>query len=325
MADDKAKTPRAHAEIERTVVYDFGRTPQSRVGHRLQDGALLNHIYEVKYFITRGGTAEVYKGVNIVTEEDVAIKILLPHLAEDPAVEAMFLREARTVMRLSHPALVPYRLAAREPTLSVNYLVTEFVNGPGLDHYGRIPSVPEMLVVIRRLADAMRVLHEFSLVHRDLSPDNIMLPDGRLDQAKIIDFGIAKDLGSTAQTILGFAGKLNYAAPEQLGDFSREIGAWTDIYSLGLVMLELATGQDVQMGANVVEAVDRRRAGVDVTHAPAELQSLFAAMLQANPTARLQSMGEVIDFVDLIEAERDLRPPPEPQRPRASRPRRPYC
>src|SRR4029079_9255827 len=100
-------------------------------------------------------------------------------------------------------------------------------------------------------------------VHRDISPDNILVPQRRLELAKIIDFGIAKDIQASLATIVGntFAGKLNYVAPEQFGDFGREIGPWTDIYSLGLVMYAFATGKPVNMGLTLVEAVDRRRAG----------------------------------------------------------------
>ena len=86
-------------------------------------------------------------------------------------------------------------------------------------------------------------------IHRDMSPDNVLLPGGDVHQAKIIDFGIAKDLDSTSATIVGdgFAGKLNYVAPEQLGDFGREVGPWTDVYSLALVILAVANGKNVNM------------------------------------------------------------------------------
>ncbi|MFI4973051.1 MAG: protein kinase [Caulobacterales bacterium] len=280
---------------------------------RLEVGAMLNHIYEISGLIARGGMAEVYRGVNVLTEERVAIKVILPHLADDPTVEAMFLREARTLLRLSHPALVQYRLATREPELGVLYLVTEFVDGPGLDEAmdDLKPSIAETVALMRRLAEGLQVAHDLGAIHRDLSPDNILLPDVRLDQAKIIDFGIVKDIAASSSTILGesFAGKLNYVAPEQLGDFGRRVGPWTDVYSLGLVMFGVASGQDAQLGENLVEAVDRRRAGVDLSGVPKVLRQVLAGMLQPDPSARFQSMAEVLSALDA------LRLPAAPSRP----------
>src|SRR5690349_7358883 len=91
---------------------------------RLPVGTDLNHIYEVRRFIARGGMGEVYEGVNIATDERVAIKIILEHLANDPAVNAIFRKEAHMHTRLNHPALAQYRLATREPQLGVFYIVT---------------------------------------------------------------------------------------------------------------------------------------------------------------------------------------------------------
>ena len=274
---------------------------------RLADGALLNHIYEIRGLIARGGMAEVYQGVNALTDEHVAIKVILPHLAEDPAVEAMFLREARTLLRLGHPALVQYRLAARDPLLGVLYLVTEFVDGVGLDEAmaERVaPSLTESIALTRRLADGLATAHALGAIHRDLSPDNILLPGARLEDAKIIDFGIAKDIATTNPTILGnaFAGKLNFVAPEQLGDFGRHIGPWTDIYSLGLVMLAVSSGKEVDMGESLVDAVDRRRAGPDLSGAPEALRPVFERMLQGDPALRYRSMREVIDGLDALQS-----------------------
>jgi acetylglutamate kinase len=149
---------------------------------------------------------------------------------------------------------------------------------------------------MRRLADGLRAAHELGAVHRDISPDNVLLPGGRLDQARIIDFGIDKDLDSDKATIVGdvFAGKLGYVAPEQFGDYGREVGPWTDVYSLGLLILAVACGRDVDMGTTLVEAVDRRRAGVDLASAPEDLQPILARMLTADPAKRLRSMDVVL-------------------------------
>ena len=269
---------------------------------RLPVGSVLNHIYQVRRILARGGMGEVYEGVNINTDERVAIKVILPHLAEDPKIQGMFRTEARTLTRLTHPALVQYRVLAQEPVLNLLYIVTEFVDGAGLDEeIGDIaPDEADLRALTRRLADGLRTAHELGAVHRDISPDNILLPEGRLDAAKIIDFGIARDIDTPQGTQVGdaFAGKLGYVAPEQLGDFDREIGPWTDVYSLGLVILAIAAGGGLDMGITPAEAVDRRRAGPDLSPLPEGLRPTFARMLEPDPALRLRSMEAVIDALD---------------------------
>ena len=282
----------------------FGVMAPRLDGNRIQIGDVLNHIFEVKRFIARGGMGEVFEGENVNSDERVAIKVMLPALAADPNVVAMFRKEARTLTRLSHPALVQYRVLAQEPQLGVLYIVTEYIDGRNLSDV--LDSVPrgaaELIALTRRLADGLRVAHGLGAVHRDISPDNVLLEDGRLDQAKIIDFGIAKDLDPTTATIVGdgFAGKLNYVAPEQLGDFNREVGPWSDVYSLALVILAVALGRNVDMGATLVDAVDKRRAGPDLSAAPSGIRPVLEAMLKPNPVDRLRSMDEVIAALDVV-------------------------
>jgi eukaryotic-like serine/threonine-protein kinase len=269
---------------------------------QIQVGDVLNHIFEVRRFIARGGMGEVFEGVNVNSDERVAIKVMLPSLAADPNVQAMFRKEARTLTRLSHPALVQYRVIAQEPQLGVLYIVTEYVDSTNLqDALPTLrPTATQLLALTRRLADGLRVAHSLGAIHRDISPDNILLEDGELAKARIIDFGIAKDLDPSSKTIIGdgFAGKLNFVAPEQLGDFNREVGAWTDLYSLGLVILSVAQGRGVDMGATLVDAVDKRRQGPDLSAAPVEIKPLLEAMLKPNPVERLRSMDEVIAMID---------------------------
>ena len=267
-------------------------------GIRIQVGDVLNHIFEVKRFLARGGMGEVYEGINVNSDERVAIKVILPQLAADPNVQAMFRREARTLTRLSHPALVQYRVLAQEPQLGVFYIVTEYIDGTNLsDVLAQVEATPAQLIALtRRLAEGLSAAHALGAIHRDMSPDNVLLEDGRLDRARIIDFGIAKDLDPGSKTIIGdgFAGKLGYVAPEQLGDFDREVGPWSDVYSLGLLILAVAQRRNVDMGASFVEAIDRRRKGADTSTAPPEIRGVLDRMLTPDPAQRLRSMAEVI-------------------------------
>ena len=265
-------------------------------------GDVLNHIFKVDRFLARGGMGEVFEGCNINTDEKVAIKVMLPALASDEKVIAMFRKEARTLTKLHHQAIVQYRVLAQEPQLHVLYIVTDFIEGTNLStSLGTLKPTPDELAgLLRRLASGLAAAHELGAVHRDISPDNVILEDDDIHDAKIIDFGIAKDLDAGAKTIVGdgFAGKLNYVAPEQLGDFGREIGPWTDVYSLALVILAVAQGSNVDLSGSLVDAIDKRRKGPDIAAIPDSLKPLIQAMLRPDPKERLRSMEDVLAMLD---------------------------
>ena len=265
---------------------------------------------------------EVFEGVNIYQDDErVAIKVILPHLAADPNVLAMFRKEAHTLTKVSHPALVQYRTLAQEPSLQVVYIVTEYIDGASLASMLRRLDVDTRQIrnLICHLAEGLRVAHAAGAIHRDMAPDNIMLVGGRLEAAKIIDFGIAKSLDPGSNTIVGdgFAGKLNYVAPEQLGVFGGRIGPWTDIYSLGLSILALIERRDVEMGGTIADAINKRRSLPDLSRVPGELRPVLERMLQPDPAARFQSMDAVIAALETPSGLRSNRPgdalrPPTP-------------
>ena len=265
-------------------------------------GDVLNHIFQVDRFLGRGGMGEVFVGCNVNTDEKVAIKVMLPALASDEKVIAMFRKEARTLTKLNHPALVQYRVLAQEPQLHVLYIVTDFIEGTNLGvALGTIkPSPDELAGLLRRLASGLAAAHALGAIHRDMSPDNVILENDDIHEATIIDFGIAKDLDASSATIVGdgFAGKLNYVAPEQLGDFGREVGPWTDVYSLGLVILAVAQGKNVDMSGSLVDAIDKRRKGPDISAIPDNLRPLVHAMLRPDPKERPRSMADVLAMLE---------------------------
>ena len=274
----------------------------ARDGDGIKVGDVLNHIFRVDRFLARGGMGEVFEGCNVHTDEKVAIKVMLPALADDEKVIAMFRKEAKTLTKLHHEALVEYRVLAQEPELHVLYIVTDFIEGTNLGaSLGTLKPSPEQLAeMLKRLASGLASAHRLGAVHRDLSPDNVILEKDDIHAPKVIDFGIAKDLAASSATIVGdgFAGKLNYVAPEQLGDFGREIGPWTDVYSLGLVMLAVAQGKPVDMSGSLVDAIDKRRRGPDISAIPDDLRPLIAAMLRPDPKERLRSMDDVLAMLE---------------------------
>ncbi|MCA1661457.1 MAG: serine/threonine protein kinase, partial [Novosphingobium sp.] len=298
-AEAEAAAPSPTPPASATAMSAAQAMPQPGQARRIQIGDVLNHTYEVRKFIARGGMGEVFEGVNVNADDDrVAIKVMLPHLAADPLVQAMFSKEAKTLTRLRHPGLVQYRMLGREPQLGVTYIVTEFVDGVNLSDVLKTleTTVEDQFTLLKRLASALGAAHELDAVHRDISPDNVLLEGGRLKDAKIIDFGIAKDLDAGAKTIVGegFAGKLGYVAPEQLGSYGRSVGPWTDVYSLALVILAVAQKKDVDMGGSLADAFEKRKDVPDLSAAPEELRPILAKMLQPDPANRLRSMDEVL-------------------------------
>lgn len=308
--DDDRTVFRAEEADERTV---FGGGMTGAGGKaRIKEGDVLNHMFAVRRFLARGGMGEVFEGANLATDERVAIKVMLPALAADPNVITLFRREAQTLTRLHHEAVVQYRVLAQEPEIGVLYIVTEYIDGTSLsDVLGRLRPGPEELgALLRRLASGLAAAHRLGAIHRDVSPDNILLGGGELARAKLIDFGIAKDLDPGTATIVGdgFAGKLGYVAPEQLGDFGRSLGPWTDVYSLGLVILALARGSDLGLGGSLVDAVDKRRAGLDLSAVPVPLRAVVERMVRPDPDERFRSMEAVLAALDAAEVPGAARP-----------------
>ena len=191
-----------------------------------------------------------------------------------------------------------YFVFSVDPQLERAYLAMEFVEGPSLKkRLGSGPlSLAEVRILQKRVASALEAAHEHGVVHRDISPDNLIMPDGDVRSAKVIDFGIARARRAGEATILGggFAGKLNYASPEQLGLAGGDVTAKSDIYSFGLVLAEALLGRPIDMAGSQAEMVDKRRvvpaelAWVDPTMRP-----LLHAMLQPLPENRPSSMAEV--------------------------------
>ncbi|WP_295634902.1 serine/threonine-protein kinase [Novosphingobium sp.] len=271
---------------------------------RIKEGDVLNHMFEVTRFIARGGMGEVFEGRNIMSGERMAIKVILPALAADPKVAAMFRKEANALQSVQHEAVVRYVVQAREPQLGCEYIVTGFIEGISLsDALGKIqPGVDELIALTRRIASGLKKAHDVGVVHRDISPDNILLENDRLDRARVIDFGIVKDTNAGAHTIIdnGFAGKMKFVAPEQLGDFSHSVGNWSDVYSLALVILALAQGEPADLAGSPVDAITKRRNGIDTNAVPEPLRGVLDRMLVPDPANRLRSMDEVIAALDQL-------------------------
>lgn len=263
-------------------------------------GTRLNGIYEIDEMIGSGGMGEVYRAHELETGAAVAIKMLLPDMAENEAALGLFRREASALHNLPHDAIVRYFLFTVEPTLQRPYLAMEFVNGQPLSeilqagplHFDRVVKL------IRRVASGLQAAHERGIVHRDVSPDNIIMPRGDVTRAKIIDFGIARQVQVGDPTIIGsgFAGKENYVSPEQVGLFGGDVTAKSDIYSLGLVIFYAVTGARLDMAGTQFQLVEKRRSVPDLDAIDPRFRPLLEQMLQPDPAKRPASMADIADW-----------------------------
>jgi serine/threonine-protein kinase len=296
MADDRTNPP-AHSSAPPTQV-----TQSPRPITAVTAGTRIIGTYEIEKLINTGGMGEVYRGRNIHNGEAVAIKIVLPHLANDEMIVQLFQKEAKVLGRLFHEAIVRYHVFTNDPEIGRPCIVMEFVEGTSLNDVikrGPMP-VADVKVLLRRLSDGLHKAHTVGVVHRDLSPDNVILEDGQVQHAKIIDFGIAKSSMKGDATLLQgqFAGKFSYVAPEQLGAYGGGVDARTDVYSLALIMVAVCQGRVLNMGKSIIEAVRARNNIPDLSNVYPEIRPLLEHMLEPNPEDRPASMAEVIRLVE---------------------------
>ncbi len=205
-----------------------------------QQGKLPERIgkYVIKRLLGKGGMGRVYHAYDPFIGRDVALKVMLPDLAEDRVLKERFIREAQSAGRLRHPNIVTIYDLGEEN--GVPYIAMEYLEGRDLDEIirKRLPiSLEEKLDIIRQACEALAYAHAHGIVHRDIKPANIrVLDDGVV---KIMDFGIAK-MGATHFTQTGIImGTPHYMAPEQIRGERDKIGPHTDIFSLGVVLYEL--------------------------------------------------------------------------------------
>src|SRR5579864_185787 len=284
---------RVNAQTPQAVT---GPSAQGAATTILRAGQLLAHTYEIEAFIARGGMGEVYRARHIDVGSKHAIKVILPELANNSAIITMFTEEARKLRMVRDDAVVAYDGMFRDEN-GLRYLVMEFADGPPLSVIMRLnPLTEDEIYRLRdRIAQGLAAAHTREIYHRDISPDNIILVDGRVDQAKIIDFGIAKAGAAGEKTIIGtdFAGKYSYVAPEQLGMFGGAVDGRSDMYSLGLLLAAAALGGPLPMGNSPASAVEARRNVPDLSGLPKALGRELAEMLEPDPARRPSSMREL--------------------------------
>ncbi|HET9229629.1 MAG TPA: protein kinase [Thermoanaerobaculia bacterium] len=266
--------------------------------------------YEILGSLGSGGMGEVYRAKDLRLGREVAVKVLPHEVASSPDRLARFEREARTVAGLNHPNIVT--LFSVEEAGGVRFLTMELVDGRSLADLivsGGLP-VPQVIELSIALADALAAAHEQGVVHRDLKPANVMVTrEGRI---KVLDFGLAKiterRMGSEEDTRTLSAripesdagrlmGTISYMAPEQIR--GERVDARTDLFSLGVMIYELATGRRPFSGEtwadqtssilrDTPEPLPKVRADL-----PGDLDRIVAWCLEKNARDRIQSALDV--------------------------------
>jgi len=282
--------------------------PAAREDRGLEPGTILFGEYEIVNVLGVGGMGEVYRAHHRRLDEHRAIKVMHAELSKRRGASEFFYREAKALLAVRHPAVVHCHDLLSDDAGRV-YLIMEMIEGIPLSRkLSDGPLNPDEVAILgARVAHGLAAAHRKGVIHRDLSPDNIVLPNGRVQEAKIIDFGIAKLLEQGEGTIVdGFKGKLSYASPEQLGFFGGKIDGRSDLYSLGLVLAAAALGRPMAMGTTVMEAVDARRNlnrlpdGV-----PIGLRSAIQPLLALRPEDRPQYVDRLFVVPGAFDASTD--------------------
>ena len=279
--------------------------------------------YTLGPLLGRGGAGEVYAGEHRVFGDAIAIKLLRAELAEDEAIASAFIAEAINARGLDHPNIVRVLDAGRDAETGRCYLVMHRVHGETLAKHlardGRLGE-PEVRRLGAAIADGLTAAHASGIVHRDIKPGNVMVHAG---EPTIVDFGIAKSLGSASATVTERRiGTPAYMAPEQLAEGL--ISPAVDVWALGVVLFQAATGrlpfENFADGRCPALVEDAPRARTFATISP-ELDAVIARCLARSPAHRPSALdvaralrGEPLD--DRVTEDLGPTTPAPPERPR---------
>lgn len=261
--------------------------------------------FDIVGVIGRGGMGIVLRGFDTYLQRDVAVKVLDPRMADEEVARKRFCRESRTAASVTHENVVAVHHVAHEESSDLPYLVMQLIDGEALDERlarGRL-SLKEVVGIGAQVAAGLAAAHEKGLIHRDVKPANVLL-ERATNRVKLTDFGLARAAEDVRLTGTGLVtGTPLYMAPEQAR--GEELDARADLFSLGVLLYELCTGQ-TPFDARTPLAVLKRL--TDEPHRPVRelnpetpewLADVIDRLLAKSAADRFQSAREVADILDL--------------------------
>jgi len=282
-------------------------------------GTLVAGRYRLELRIAAGGFGAIYRAHDLATDGDVALKLLHPSLASDPAVIARFRREGAALARLRDPhTVIAYDVGETDDGML--FIAMELLQGDSLYTVFQEQGTMRWQAVAsiaRAVCSSLAEAHALGIVHRDLKPANIHLEGEHRDFVKVLDFGIAKIVGGSDLTNAGqMIGTFDYMPPEQM--VGGETTSKSDVFTLGVVMYELLVGQrpygDLPTAASMLAAMlsmhphSPAKRGVSV---PVALDRAIMRCLSQKPNDR-PTVAELASIVDMLIAEDDDRTRVEP-------------
>ncbi len=276
----------------------------------MQPGQIVANRFVVEHLAGQGGMGAVYRAIDRVGGEPVALKVLAP-LAD----ATRFAQEIRTLSELAHPSIV--RFVAHGVDDGAPFLAMQWIDGEDLAARiarGPLP-VADCVAIASRLADALGFAHSHGVVHRDVKPSNVLLPAGNPTDARLLDFGIARSrAGAAGLTRSGaLLGTPGYMAPEQASQ-AQSVGARADVFALGCVLFECVTGEPAFSGDNVMAVLakilfeDARRMSDVSANVPHALDDLVARLLSKDPADRPSDGSAVLQALERLEADATTSP-----------------
>ena len=264
----------------------------------IANGTVFGNRYIVQSQVGTGGMATVYRGVDSTLDRQVAIKVMLPQYASDPAFAQRFRQEARAAAALQNPYIVQVYDWGRDEATGTYFIVMEYLRGTdlksGIRSHGAL--APKKVAQIgAQVCSALAVAHSHEIIHRDIKPQNIMiLPNG---DAKVMDFGIARAKNSHLTQTNSVLGTAHYVSPEQAQ--GKDLGPTSDLYSLGVVMYEAATGRLPFEGDDAVSVALKQvneqpvpPRSINPNLDPA-LEAIIMCLLRKDPAQRFQTADEL--------------------------------
>ena len=274
-------------------------------------GRLVDGRYRVRARIARGGMATVYVATDLRLERRIALKVMHGHLSDDTVFQSRFIQEARAAARLADPHVVNVFDQGQDGDMA--YLVMEYLPGITLRELLREQrrlTIPQTVTIMDAVLSGLAAAHRAGIVHRDVKPENVLLAeDGRI---KIGDFGLAR--ATTANTATGsqLLGTIAYLAPELVTRGTAD--ARSDIYSLGIMLYEMLTGEQPYQGEQPMQIAFQHatdsvpRPSVKNPGVPEQLDELVLWTTEKNPDDRPIDAREMLDRFREIERELGVQP-----------------